>query len=643
MPPRPFVNDALWRCLCPGFPSNASTLTPARAGADAILRNAPRRRDTPRRSKHQLRTYNTTPLSKESFFSQKGVQPFSFDPSTTASPKGKPSLVHLPTPHLYEHLRAEGAKGHYEEVMKINSILVKDRREKPNKEMYTAILHSFVSSDNGTAGKVRKVLEEMGFWSETSDALGGMGKVELDARGCECVLEALAVHPDYLLRTEILEYMKARWFTLSDRGHGFVVAGLLRERNFEQALETLEDMIKKKTRIEDWLFDKAIWMLLEFGEVEEAFYVLSLRADMVGGINVVKMDNALWGALLDAAGQKQLHDAANLIWTTRVQPNHLAPPTNTCMHVLTLASRAGNVPLATDVFRLLTARNTTFTTHHYEPLIATYLAADDLPAALSVILIMLSAGVKVESATCHALYWYLHAVPTRPILAFTQLMDLEAQGRRVPTSAVNACIQASIAHKNFPEALQIYKSLHGVAHAGPDTATFNILFHGCRVAARKEVAMFLVEEMMQIGVKPDRLTYDRLILVCLQADDLEDALLYYEEMRSCGRGGGTGANKSEPTVAAQQQDGPASLQDSTWTPAMRPRRGTWSDLIAKCIQKGDVRGVAVFRDLTRAGETLPKSVERRLAERFDEGGLAGEWGGEGEGEGELGGVVGGRA
>lgn len=149
----------------------------------------------------------------------------------------------------------------------------------------------------------------MGFWADSHSGSGRQARIELDLRGCECVLEVLAVHPDYLLRTEILEYMKSRWFTLSDRGHNFVVAGMLRERHFEQALEMLEDMVKKKTRIENWLFDKALWILLEFGEVEEAFYVLNLKDKHQSHNNStgsVKLSNALWGALLDSASKRQL-------------------------------------------------------------------------------------------------------------------------------------------------------------------------------------------------------------------------------------------------------------------------------------------------------------------------------------------------
>lgn len=311
MPPRPFVNDALWRCLCPGFPTNAATARIVRAAAPTTLRASKSRPQC------QSRTYSAAApaASAPPFFAQPHVPP----PSTRAQskprtarspPKEKTALVHLPTHILYEDLRVQGAKGHFDEVVRICNVLIQDRGQAPDKEMYAAMLHSFVSSTEGTAGKVRKVLEEMGFFSDGADMHGAV-KVDLDVRGCENVLEALSVHPDYLLRTEVLEYMREKWFTLSDRAHGFVVAGLLRDRLFEQALEMLEDMCRKKIRVEEWVWSEAMWSLLEFGEVEEAFYVLGLKESVLGSEAAgaaygVKLSNALWGAMLDAAAKQQM-------------------------------------------------------------------------------------------------------------------------------------------------------------------------------------------------------------------------------------------------------------------------------------------------------------------------------------------------
>ncbi|EUC29056.1 hypothetical protein COCCADRAFT_107523 [Bipolaris zeicola 26-R-13] len=607
MPPRPFVNDRLWRCLCPGFPPNSTTSATVATSARRPQRNATRN-DGSINPRNQWRAYTlskTCRAANESFFSQPGVAPTGFRPfgeqshvPRPVSSRQKPSLAQLPTDLLYDHARAEGAKGHWNEVMNICRVLIKDRGEQPNREMYTAILHSFVSSKDGTAGKLRKVLEEMGFWSQTDASLFGAPRIELDARACECVLAVLAVHPDYLLRSEILEYMKSRWLTLSTRGQNFVVAGLLRERHFEQALDTMEDMIRNNIRVENWVFDEAMWILLEFKEVEEAFYVLGLKETVQNkgsGTGTAKVSDALLGTLLDAAAESQLYEETVKVWMTQVQPGYLKPGTGTCMSVLALASHHGDVELATDVFRLLTERETTFTTHHYELIMSTHLQANDVEAALSVILIMVDANVKVDAATCQPLYHYL-SIDTddgtnRPLEAFALLQDYEAAGRRVPTAAVNACIQASLALGRLEEAIEIYKALHTVSRAGPNTNTFNILFKGCHKFVRKELAMFLANEMMQLGLMPDRITYDRLVLVCLRCGDLEDALLYYEEMMSSGEG-----------------DAP-----------MKPRKKTWELLIHACVVKGDERAVALLNEYKREIDEPRMSVEKAVVDRFEYG------------------------
>lgn len=285
-----------------------------------------------------------------------------------------------------------------------------------------------------------------------------------------------------------------------------------------------------------------------------------------------------------------------MVWTTQVQPGYLKPATGACLSVLTTASRHGDVQLATDVFRVLTERGTIITTHQYELLITTYLKANDLSAALSVILIMADANLKVDEGTCHPLYWHLFTQrcdgDSLPVQAFSLLQDFEAAGRKVPTAAVNACMQASIALDRLEEAVEMYKALHSVSHAGPNTNTFNILFRGCRRQARKELAMFFANEMMQLGCKPDRVTYDRLILVCLECGDLEGALLYYEEMTSADA---TGASK-----------GP-----------MKPRKRTWERLILKAVVEGDERAVALVKAYKQGVDEPRPSVEKAVMDRFE--------------------------
>lgn len=175
--------------------------------------------------------------------------------------------------------------------MKKIKILIKDRQERLNIHMYSAVLRSFTNCEGGTAGKVRKTLEEM------TDV-----GISLDVGACHDILEALAVHPDYLLREEVLEYMRESWFTLTDRGHNMVVAGLLRDRLFEQAIEKIEDMLRQRIVVANWLWDKAIWLLLDYLEIDEAWHLLILRQQS----GAKEPSQALWGHFLDIGG-KLLH------------------------------------------------------------------------------------------------------------------------------------------------------------------------------------------------------------------------------------------------------------------------------------------------------------------------------------------------
>ena len=78
-----------------------------------------------------------------------------------------------------------------------------------------------------------------------------------------------------------------------------VVAGLLRDRLFEQALEKITDMVSKSIKVEGWLWDKTMWLLLDYEEVDEAYQILLLRQN--NGQD--KLTAALWGHFLDCAAR----------------------------------------------------------------------------------------------------------------------------------------------------------------------------------------------------------------------------------------------------------------------------------------------------------------------------------------------------
>lgn len=201
---------------------------------------------------------------------------------------------------------------------------------------------------------------------------------------------------------------------------------------------------------------------------------------------------------------------------------------------------------------------------------------------------MKDSGIEPEEGSTRSLFQHLRQDVKRPQQAFTILRELREGGRTIPTAAVNCLIQASVHLEVLTPAIEHYKQLHTLCPDGPNTATFNALFRGCNTAHRKDLAMFLASEMLALKITPDALTYDRLLLVCLDQDDYEDAFRYFEEMK--GRG---------------------------WT----PRRGTLVAMMKKCAERGDERAFEMYREMQAEGMEIART-RRWLRDNWAGGGNA---------------------
>jgi len=420
---------------------------------------------------------------------------------------------------LHDELRALAAKGLSEKTAALVRHLVRARGQPADLRIFRALILCNVNPE-GSAATVLALLREI-------DAAG----LRLDAPACHDVLRVLAVHPDYLLLTEVLAFMRDSWFELSPEGCHDVAAGLLRSLQFEMALERIDAMVEAGMTIRPWLLDMAIYILTEAEELDEVLRLLAMRAEMAEPI----VTACMWNAVLDNAGAALHYDLIAFVWNRRVKYGYLNPSTGICMAVLNAAARHGDAELATDVFRVLGERNAVFTNEHYEMLIEAYANADDLRSAFAVLAVMQDVQVPPDANSIRPLVTHMQKSPARPRQAFALLQRTKAESAAaaVPAAAVNACIEGALAHGDLGLAVELYKAMHAVS-GGADTATFNALLRGCAAAARKDLAMALVAEMVAARVPPDHLTYDRLVLVCLAAADADDAVRYYAEMRERG-------------------------------------------------------------------------------------------------------------
>ena len=367
--------------------------------------------------------------------------------------------------------------------------------------------------------------------------------IHLDIGICHDVLKVLSVHPDYILREGILHYMQQRWYNLSGTGRQDLTAALLKEGQLELALTELARLRREGVPLPDWLFDMAIYTLLDFEEIEEALHLVHTRVrDGDMGIS-----NSVWYQLLDIGSSARHHAATAYVWKTQVIPGYINPASGICSNVLATACANGDTDLATDAFRVLGQRSTLFTADHYEDLLTTYLTASppDLRAALSVMTIMAGAYVVPTARTAMPLRDHLAKSPSEIESALEMLTGLRKRGRIIPVVAVNSILEAYVIRGDFEAALLVYKRMH-MYEEDPTTEiphkvlanveTFNILLKGARdtTPVAMQTALFLASESVALGIRPNSVTYDRLILVCVKGERLNLAWQYLQEMDGLG-------------------------------------------------------------------------------------------------------------
>jgi hypothetical protein len=409
--------DELWACLCPSWTTLTLLKAPTRVSRARRIPqclNAPyARRAYSAQAQFENRPPNARRLEAASRHHDAVYNPTDENPARAYRerlPHWKPELQKkkIQEPEvdfaeesissLYSRLKAAAARGECSKAREIVEFLVRERREKPSVEHYNALILSNISASPGTAWQVHELLAEM-----------QQAGLKLDAGTCHAILKVLAVHPDHLLRADILEYMRSQWMSVSDTGEHDVAAGLLREGLFEQALERLDSMGRQNMRVQGWLLDMFVYTLCEAGEVGEAFYIMQGR-HLSGELNTSRL---LWHYFLDQASAADHLDATLLAWKTQVNLGYLNPSSGTCLNVMTTASRAGDAYLATAVFTHLSKRGELFKPLHYQLLIDAYLASSppDLHRALSILTLMPTEKIQPTTWQTRSIFQHLKDSP----------------------------------------------------------------------------------------------------------------------------------------------------------------------------------------------------------------------------------------
>ncbi|KAJ5215611.1 Pentatricopeptide repeat protein [Penicillium cinerascens] len=398
--------------------------------------------------------------------------------------------------------------------------LIRNRHVEPRARHYKALILANADASCGKPSAVRRLLQEM----EDNN-------IAADSGTLHAALQALAVHPDYLIRQEVLQKLRDRWLTLSPAGWHFVVVGLLREHQFEMALDQVALMERKEIPIENWLHSSLIYHLCEVREFDEVYRLMRSRIEQGHDITPT-----LWRHVLNQASMADHYALTRYVWQRTVDLGYLHPQSKVCSRVLELAALAGDAEQAKSVFRYIASSEKLSPRHeNYASLAKANLGAGDLATAFDVLCSMYQEGMIPEETETEPILAYMIRHKTDHREAWQMLKRLKNAKRDIPLASVHIIAKLCRHYaRNDPsvveDAIGFYKELYTLCPDGADVEVYNTLIWMCRSAGNRTAGMFLVKEMASLNVIPNANTFESIVLMCLDAGNYLSANMYFQDL-----------------------------------------------------------------------------------------------------------------
>ncbi|KAK8052161.1 hypothetical protein PG993_003546 [Apiospora rasikravindrae] len=547
MPGERIVIDGLWRCLCPSVDAQALSralqqpLVPPRR-TSTFLGHAHRTYAGPAGTRNYSDVTPKKALKKASRHLQSitRVHPKSegivrypnrrrsqaqdayeryFDRMAKRLPEIPPpspdsELDPIDTSTLLTSLQALlTAQWQYHTIVAIVQHLVGKRGMKPDAFLYECLIKVNVDPMYGSAQVVENLLKEM----ESTGCLANSAIYH-------GVLEVLAVHPDYVLRTKVLRAMKQAWIEPTFQGLVAITVGLLRDGQYEMALERLEKLNAGDMAVPPWLYDIFIYTFTGMGMHAEALMILQRRLrDPDSGVT-----ENVWYALLEAFSRDSYYDGVSYVWERKVAPGTLAPSDGTVLDVLNTASRNGDASLVAEALELLSKRGKKLELHHFEPLLDVHARGHDLKKAFLTLGLMVKAGLQPDSSSTREIYAVLRDSAEKTDEALEMLLEIGINDQ-IPMAAFNVVLEAKLHHQGFKSGLDTYRSIRRICASPPNLATFQLLLSHCTLLKSMQ---FLLAEMEGFSVKPDSYVYNRTVLICTLNPQYEHAFRYLDRAKA---------------------------------------------------------------------------------------------------------------
>ncbi|KPM43577.1 hypothetical protein AK830_g2947 [Neonectria ditissima] len=539
----PLLYDGLWRCLCPAFDENV--LPRALNGSFLARPTRPSlrsNRPVPNAGLIQRRRHGT-----DTEFSTDGPPSFqSIDSFFATVSKKKSAIPANDDPYrLLEHKKPTLEAGEVPSEAVIKALeIIRDRHHAVLPDTYARIvllvkyllvtqaypldawiyecLMDAMKDPQGSASGVQHLLRDM----------KSHGIIPT-ARICYSALEALTVHPDYIMRQEVIDAMSNYWYEMTKSARQNIAIGLLRDGQHELALAQLTDLFEEKARIDLWVYDIFI---VEFGRVgflDEMLQLLRQRKFAKGTDDPFR---SLLLHALDLFSQAYHEVGTKFVWDFVVSQKILNPSNVIIENVLGTAARHADTKLATEALDILSNRGRV-PDYQHEALVDAFAAAEDMAGALGALAIMERNGAIIQRSATRTIYKALKKNPFL-ITEATAAIEQMAKTGMLPLEAIAVAIEATAQVRGSDAAMPLYNdtfSLTGKS-PGPDTLK-ELILNSTNVettwALSKDYLLLVPrgthveEEVMEL--------YDRMIPACAQAGDFDRAFEYAERAMEAER------------------------------------------------------------------------------------------------------------
>lgn len=309
-----------------------------------------------------------------------------------------------------------------------------------------------------------------------------------------------------------------------------MVAGLVRENQFELALDHIAQMRIKGIPIKNWLHGLIIYNLCEIEDFDEVLRQMDSRVRQ--GYD---MSQHLWHYVLDVASEALHRKLTRFAWMRMVELGYLRPAYGTCRNTLTAAGREGDVQLAASVFRYLEDIEIPPGREDYESMAEAHLMRGNLYSAFEALCTMHKSGIGLEGSSTRSVLTYMATTKTTPRSAWNILKQLKLSEYDIPVDCANVVLElcertALNDPSTVDEAIAFYKELYALCASGANATTYKTLVSMCRRAVRRDAAMFVIKEMSALNIVPDDKVFEDIIMMCLERNNFQSAFHYFQDL-----------------------------------------------------------------------------------------------------------------